>query len=49
MSDSSGDQVSLMDTIEDPDAPDPARSLDVGDLKDRIADSIASCPSARSS
>jgi RNA polymerase sigma factor for flagellar operon FliA len=44
VSDSSGDQVSLMDTIEDPDAPDPARSLDVGDLKDRIAESIARLP-----
>jgi RNA polymerase sigma factor FliA len=43
-SDSSGDQVSLMDTIEDPSAPDPARSLDVGDLKDRIAESIALLP-----
>src|SRR5947199_5338287 len=36
VSDSSRDQVSLMDTIEDPGAPDPARSLAVGDLKDRI-------------
>jgi RNA polymerase sigma factor for flagellar operon FliA len=44
VSDSSGDQVSLMDTIEDPNAPDPSRALDVGDLKDRIADSIASLP-----
>jgi RNA polymerase sigma factor for flagellar operon FliA len=44
VSDSSGDQVSLMDTIEDHNAPDPARALDVGDLKDRIADSIASLP-----
>jgi RNA polymerase sigma factor for flagellar operon FliA len=43
-SDSSGDQVSLMDTIEDPTAPDPARALDVGDLKDRIAESIAKLP-----
>jgi RNA polymerase sigma factor FliA len=43
-SDSSGDQVSLMDTIEDPTAPDPARALDMGDLKDRIADSIALLP-----
>lgn len=42
--DSSGDQVSLMDRIEDPNAPDPARSLDVGDLKDRIADAIAHLP-----
>jgi len=44
VSDSSGDQVSLMDTIEDPGAPDPSRSLDVGDLKDRIAESIARLP-----
>jgi RNA polymerase sigma factor FliA len=44
VSDSSGDQVSLMDTIEDPGAPDPARALDVGDLKDRIAGSIAKLP-----
>ena len=44
VSDSSGDQVSLMDTIEDPGAPDPAKALDVGDLKDRIADSIANLP-----
>jgi RNA polymerase sigma factor for flagellar operon FliA len=33
-----------MDTIEDPGAPDPARSLDVGDLKDRIAEAIARLP-----
>jgi RNA polymerase sigma factor for flagellar operon FliA len=44
VSDSSGDQVSLMDTIEDPNAPDPSRALDVGDLKDRIAESIAALP-----
>ena len=44
MSDSSGDQVSLMDTLEDPGAPDPARALDVGDMKDRIADAIARLP-----
>ncbi len=44
VSDSSGDQVSLMDTIEDPGASDPAKALDVGDLKDRIADSIARLP-----
>jgi RNA polymerase sigma factor FliA len=43
-SDSSGDQVSLMDTLEDTSAPDPARALDVGDLKDRIAESIATLP-----
>jgi RNA polymerase sigma factor FliA len=44
VSDSSGDQVSLMDTIEDPGAPDPAKVLDMGDLKDRIAESIARLP-----
>jgi RNA polymerase sigma factor for flagellar operon FliA len=44
VSDSSGDQVSLMDTIEDPNAQDPSKALDVGDLKDRIAESIASLP-----
>jgi RNA polymerase sigma factor FliA len=44
VSDSSGDQVSLMDTIEDHNAPDPSGSLDVGDLKDRIADAIAALP-----
>jgi RNA polymerase sigma factor for flagellar operon FliA len=43
-SDSSGDQVSLMDTIEDPGAPDLAKALDLGDLMDRIADSIAKLP-----
>ncbi len=44
VSDSSGDQVSLLDTLEDPDAPDPAKALDIGDLKDRIADAIAGLP-----
>jgi RNA polymerase sigma factor for flagellar operon FliA len=43
-SDSSGDQVSLMDTLIDPGAPDPAQALDLGDLKDRIADAIAFLP-----
>jgi RNA polymerase sigma factor for flagellar operon FliA len=43
-SDSSGDQVSLMDTLVDPGAPDPAQALDLGDLKDRIADAIAFLP-----
>jgi RNA polymerase sigma factor for flagellar operon FliA len=44
VSDSSGDQVSLMDTIEDHNAPDPSGSLDMGDLKDRIAEAIAALP-----
>jgi RNA polymerase sigma factor for flagellar operon FliA len=44
LSDSSGDQVSLLDTREDPDAPDPARVMDQTDLKDRIAEAIARLP-----
>src|SRR4051794_19838855 len=44
VSDSSGDQVSLLDTIQDPGAPDPAAVMDATDLKDRIADAIARLP-----
>jgi RNA polymerase sigma factor FliA len=44
ISDSSGDQVSLLDTIEDRNAPDPAAVMDQTDLKDRIADAIARLP-----
>jgi RNA polymerase sigma factor for flagellar operon FliA len=44
VSDSSGDQVSLLDTIHDPDAPDPAAVMDQTDLKDRVADAIARLP-----
>lgn len=44
MSDSSGDQVSLLDTIQDHDAPDPEKLVDVGELKDRVADAIARLP-----
>ncbi len=44
VSDSSGDQVSLLDTLQDPDAPDPARAIDAADLKDRVADAIARLP-----
>ena len=44
LSDSSGDQVSLLDTREDPDAPDPARVMHQTDLKDRIAEAIARLP-----
>ena len=44
VSDSSGDQVSLLDTIPDPGAPDPAREMDLTDMKDRLADSIARLP-----
>jgi RNA polymerase sigma factor for flagellar operon FliA len=44
VSDASGDQVSLLDTLQDPGAPDPAQILDATELKDRIADSIARLP-----
>ena len=44
VSDSSGDQVSLLDTLQDPKAPDPAREADATDLKDRVADAIARLP-----
>jgi RNA polymerase sigma factor FliA len=44
VSDSSGDQVSLLDTIPDPDAADPVRELDLTDMKDRLADAIARLP-----
>jgi len=44
VSDSSGDQISLRDTLRDPDAPDPAQILDATEVKDRLADSIASLP-----
>jgi len=44
VSDSSGDQVSLLDTLQDPDAPDPAQLIDATELKDRIADAIARLP-----
>src|ERR687890_1616669 len=44
VSDSSGDAVSLLDTIHAPDAPDPAAAMDAADLKDRVADAIARLP-----
>ena len=44
VSDSSGDQVSLLDTLQDPDAPDPAQVMDATDMKDRVADAIARLP-----
>jgi RNA polymerase sigma factor for flagellar operon FliA len=42
--DSSGDQVSLLDTLTDESAPDPAALIDQTDLKDRVADAIARLP-----
>ena len=44
VSDASGDQVSLLDTLQDPGAPDPAHAIDATELKDRIADAIARLP-----
>ena len=44
VSDSSGDTVSLLDTIQDPDAVDPSREMDLTDMKDRLAEAIARLP-----
>src|ERR687891_282657 len=44
VSDSSGDQVSLLDTIQDPAAVDPALEMDTTEMKDRLADAIARLP-----
>lgn len=39
-----GDQVSLIDTLEDPDSVDPQRNLTEGELREAIAEAIASLP-----
>src|SRR5215218_2927543 len=44
VSDASGDQVSLLDTIQDPQAADPAMEMDTTEMKDRLADAIARLP-----
>jgi RNA polymerase sigma factor for flagellar operon FliA len=44
VSDASGDQVSLLDTLTDENAPDPAAVMDQTELKDRVADAIARLP-----
>ena len=44
LSDASGDQVSLLDTIEDPGAPDPAHELDAVEMKDRLSDAVGNLP-----
>ena len=44
VSDSSGDQVSLLDTLPDRGAPDPQALVDQCELRDRIADAIAALP-----
>ncbi|MGI8902341.1 MAG: RNA polymerase sigma factor WhiG [Solirubrobacteraceae bacterium] len=43
-SDSSGDQVSLLENLADHDAPDPPTLVDQRELRDRIADAIAALP-----
>jgi RNA polymerase sigma factor FliA len=44
VSDSSGDQVSLLDTISDPRADDPQESLASSEVKDRLTEAISSLP-----
>jgi RNA polymerase sigma factor for flagellar operon FliA len=44
VSDSTGDSVSLLDTIPDRGAPDPQAVVDQSELRDRIADAIAALP-----
>ncbi len=44
VSDSSGDSVSLLDTLPDHNAPNPEQIVDANELKDRIADAIARLP-----
>jgi RNA polymerase sigma factor FliA len=44
VSDASGDKVSLLDTMRDPSAVDPARELGVSELKDRLAHAISRLP-----
>ena len=44
LSDASGDQVSLLDTLQDPNAADPAQAMDATEMKDRLADAIARLP-----
>lgn len=42
--DSSGDKVSLLDTLRDENAPDPQAELDTSDLKEMLADAIETLP-----
>ena len=44
VSDSSGDGVSLLDTLGDADAPDPSQTMDENEMKDMVADAIARLP-----
>jgi RNA polymerase sigma factor for flagellar operon FliA len=38
------DQVSLLDTLHDPDAPDPVREVDAAALKDLLAEAVSHLP-----
>ncbi len=42
--DASGDQVSLLDTLQDENAPDPSAVMDKTDLRDRVAEAISRLP-----
>ncbi len=44
VSDSTGDQVSLLDTLPDRRAPDPQLAVDQSELRERIASAIAALP-----
>ena len=44
VNDSSGDQVSLLDTLADDSSPDPSAALDQTDLRDRVAEAISRLP-----
>ncbi len=44
ISDSSGDKVSLLDTIPDSEAADPQKALDSGEVKERLTEAIGTLP-----
>jgi RNA polymerase sigma factor FliA len=44
ISDASGDQVSLLDTISDPGAEDPQKSLASSEVKDRLTEAVGTLP-----
>lgn len=44
ISDSSGDQVSLLDTISDPNAPDPQEAMAGSEVRERLSEAVASLP-----
>jgi RNA polymerase sigma factor FliA len=44
IADGSPDRLSLLDTLQDPDAPDPANVVDASELKDAVVDAIERLP-----